>query len=71
MLIGIDLGTTNSLAACYRDGEVQIIVNRLGKKITPSIVSIVENDHVLVGETAKEYGILHPERTASRPKSST
>ena len=65
MLIGIDLGTTNSLAACYRDGEVQIIVNRLGKKITPSIVSIDENDHVLVGETAKEYGILHPERTAS------
>ncbi|MBQ6334694.1 MAG: molecular chaperone HscC [Erysipelotrichaceae bacterium] len=65
MLIGIDLGTTNSLAACFRDGKVEIIVNRLGKKITPSIVSIDENDHILVGETAREYGILHPERTAS------
>ncbi len=65
MLIGIDLGTTNSLVACYRDGKPQIIVNRLGKKITPSIVSIDENDHVLVGETAKEYGILHPDRTAA------
>ena len=65
MLIGIDLGTTNSLVACYRDGKSQIIVNRLGKKITPSIVSIDENDHVLVGETAKEYGILHPDRTAA------
>ena len=65
MLIGIDLGTTNSLAACFKDGKVQIIANRLGKKITPSIVSIDENDHILVGETAKEYGILYPERTAS------
>jgi len=65
MLIGIDLGTTNSLVACYKDGKPQIIVNRLGKKITPSIVSIDENDHVLVGETAKEYGILHPDRTAA------
>ena len=33
MLIGIDLGTTNSLAACFKDGKVQIIANRLGKKI--------------------------------------
>ena len=65
MKIGIDLGTTNSLAACYRNGKVEIILNRLGKKITPSIVSIDENDHILVGETAKEYGILHPERTAA------
>ncbi|MBQ2509629.1 MAG: Hsp70 family protein, partial [Erysipelotrichaceae bacterium] len=34
MLIGIDLGTTNSLAACYRNGRTEIITNRLGKKIT-------------------------------------
>ena len=65
MLIGIDLGTTNSLAACYRNGKTEIIVNRLGKKITPSIVSIDDNGHILVGETAREYGILHPERSAS------
>ncbi|MBO4358925.1 MAG: molecular chaperone HscC [Erysipelotrichaceae bacterium] len=65
MLIGIDLGTTNSSAACFIDGRVQIIPNRLGRKLTPSIVSIDDSDHVMVGETAREYGILHPERTAS------
>lgn len=65
MLIGIDLGTTNSLAACYRNGKTEIITNRLGKKITPSIVSIDDSDHILVGETAREYGVLHPDRTAS------
>ncbi len=64
MLIGIDLGTTNSLAACFRNGKVEIIPNRLGKKLTPSIVSVDENSQVLIGETAREYGYLHPDRTA-------
>ena len=65
MLIGIDLGTTNSLVACYRDGKSEVITNRLGKYITPSIVSLDDSGHVLVGETAREYGILHPDRSAS------
>ncbi len=65
MLIGIDLGTTNSLVACYKDGKARIIPNRLGKKMTPSIVSVDEKNTILVGETAREYGILYPERTAS------
>ena len=65
MLIGIDLGTTNSLVACFKDGKAQIIPNRLGKKMTPSVVSVDDEDRVLVGETAREYGFLHPERTAS------
>ncbi len=64
MLIGIDLGTTNSLAACYRNGQAELIPNRLGKYLTPSVVSIDEDDTLLVGESAKEYGILHPLRTA-------
>ena len=64
MLIGIDLGTTNSLAAVFKDGKAQIIPNRLGKELTPSVVAVDEEGTVLVGETAKEYGILHPVNAA-------
>lgn len=64
MLVGIDLGTTNSLIACYKDGKAEIIPNRLGKTLTPSIVAIDENKNTLVGELAREYGYNHPERTA-------
>ena len=53
MIIGIDLGTTNSLAAYYTDQGPKIIPNRLGKNLTPSVVSIDENDQIYVGETAK------------------
>lgn len=63
-MIGIDLGTTNSLAACFRNGKAEIIPNRLGKNLTPSVVSVDENGTVYVGETAKERGMLHPLETA-------
>ncbi|MBR5502584.1 MAG: molecular chaperone HscC [Oscillospiraceae bacterium] len=65
MLIGIDLGTTNSLVACYKDGAATVIPNRLGAKLTPSVVSVDEDGTVYVGETAKERGMLHPLQTAS------
>ena len=64
MIIGIDLGTTNSLAAYYAEDGAKIIPNRLGKHLTPSIVSVDEENHILVGETAREYGLLHPQRMA-------
>lgn len=64
MIIGIDLGTTNSLAACFEDGKAVMIPNRLGKHLTPSIVAFDEEGSVLVGETAREYGFLHPKRKA-------
>lgn len=64
MIIGIDLGTTNSLVACFRDGNAEIIPNRLGKHLTPSVVSVDEEGTVYVGEIAKERGILHPLETA-------
>lgn len=64
MLIGIDLGTTNSLVAVYRDGKAEIIKNRLGKELTPSVVSVDEDGKVMVGEVAREYGLLHPLNTA-------
>ena len=70
MLVGIDLGTTNSLIACFRDGKAELIPNRLGKFMTPSVVSVDENGTLLVGETAKEYGILHPLNTAKAFKRS-
>lgn len=60
MLIGIDLGTTNSLAA-YFDGETaRIIPNRLGSHLTPSVVSVDDEGTVYVGETAKERKLLYP-----------
>lgn len=64
MMIGIDLGTTNSLAACFRDGKAEIIPNRLGKHLTPSVVSVDADGTVYVGETAKERSSLHPLETA-------
>lgn len=64
MIIGIDLGTTNSLVAYFEDGKAHIIPNRLGKNLTPSIVCLDTNNTILVGETAKEYGYMHPESMA-------
>ena len=64
MMIGIDLGTTNSLAACFRNGAAEIIPNRLGKHLTPSVVSVDADGTVYVGETAKERGELRPLETA-------
>lgn len=64
MIIGIDLGTTNSLVACFRNGKPEIIPNRLGKHLTPSVVSVSEDGTVYIGETAKERGILYPLETA-------
>ena len=65
MLIGIDLGTTNSLVACFRNGEVEIIPNRLGENLTPSVVSVDSKGTVYVGQSAKERAMLHPLESAS------
>lgn len=65
MIIGIDLGTTNSLAAYFTEDGPKIIPNRLGKNMTPSVVSIDEEEQIFVGDTAKERQILHPESSAS------
>lgn len=67
-IIGIDLGTTNSLAVCYKDGKAEIIKNSLGDKYTPSVVSIDDNGEILVGKIAKERLISHPDATASEFK---
>ena len=63
-LIGIDLGTTNSLVCVYKKGENILIPNQLGKYKTPSVVSLTERG-LVVGETAKNNLILSPENTVA------
>lgn len=65
MILGIDLGTTNSLAAVFRDGDVTVIPNRLGSLLTPSVVSIDPAGTVYVGETALERKSIDPANTVS------
>jgi molecular chaperone HscC len=64
-IIGIDLGTTNSLACVYRDGKAELIPNELGEYKTSSAVSVLEDGTVLVGAAAKERLVSHPESTAA------
>ena len=67
-IIGIDLGTTNSLVAYWSEGKAKIIPNVLGKNLTPSVISIDDKDGILVGEVAKERLITHPELTVANFK---
>ncbi len=62
-IIGIDLGTTNSLAAVYRNGTVELIPNSLGEYLTPSVVSFGENGEVFAGNIAKQMLVTKPECT--------
>lgn len=65
MIIGIDLGTTNSLVGYYTPEGAKLVPNRLGKNLTPSVVSIDEDGQIFVGETAKERMLLYPDSAAS------
>ena len=67
-IIGIDLGTTNSLACIWKNGSPLIIKNSLGNTITPSVVGVDDNNNIIVGEVAKERLISHPGKTASEFK---
>ena len=64
-IIGIDLGTTNSLVTCFKDGEPVVIPNVFGEYLTPSVVSVDENGEVFVGNIAKERLLTHPQLTVS------
>ncbi len=65
MIIGIDLGTTNSLACVYKDGKAQLIPNSLGSYLTPSVVSFEGTGEVIVGAVAKERLVTNPADTAA------
>ncbi len=63
LIVGIDLGTTNSEIAVYRDGRPQVQADAGGRLILPSVVGLDQDDGLLVGEAASNQYILHPERT--------
>lgn len=65
MIIGIDLGTTNSAAAVWRDGQAVLIPNRLGHLLTPSAVSVGADGEIITGLAARERMASHPEVTAT------
>lgn len=65
MIVGIDLGTTNSAIGLWRDGRAELIPNSLGSVLTPSAVSIGEGGEILVGLAARERQVSHPSRTAT------
>jgi molecular chaperone HscC len=65
MIVGIDLGTTNSLVAVWRNGAAELVPNALGSVLTPSAVAIAEDGTVLVGEAARERLSVQPDRAAA------
>ena len=68
MIVGIDLGTTNSLVGVYQDGQVKLIPNAFGDFLTPSVVALDDNDEVIVGKAAKERLVTHPDKTVAQFK---
>ena len=67
-VIGIDLGTTNSVVATVRDGMPKVIPNRSGHPLTPSIVAVAKNGKRLVGALAKRQAITNAEHTVHAAK---
>src|SRR5690349_24589205 len=62
-IIGIDLGTTNSVVAIMEGKEPKVIVNEEGDRITPSVVAWDDQGEVLVGQIAKRQSITNPDGT--------
>ncbi len=64
-LIGIDLGTTNSLCSIFFDGQHHLIENAHGSVVTPSVVGVLEDGRVIVGAAAKQLRVTQPDRCVS------
>ena len=62
-VIGIDLGTTNSVVAVMEGGEAAVVVNQEGARTTPSVVGITKDGERLVGQVAKRQAVTNPEHT--------
>jgi molecular chaperone DnaK len=67
-VIGIDLGTTNSVVAVMEAGEPAVLVNQEGSRITPSVVAFTKDGERLVGQVAKRQAVTNPENTISSIK---
>lgn len=63
IIIGIDLGTTNSCVSIFENGQAKVIENNEGVRTTPSVVAYLKNDQKLVGSTAKNQRISNPKNT--------
>ncbi|HFL8824255.1 MAG TPA: molecular chaperone DnaK [Candidatus Azoamicus sp. OHIO1] len=63
IIIGIDLGTTNSCVAVFENGQTRVIENEEGMRTTPSVVAYTKNNQKLVGTSAKNQRVSNPERT--------
>jgi molecular chaperone HscC len=65
LIVGIDLGTTNSLCASFRDGKPELVPNPHGDVLTPSVVGVLPSGEVIVGAAAKELAVRYPERSVA------
>ena len=62
-IIGIDLGTTNSVVAVMEGGEPTVVTNPEGSRVTPSVIAVTKNGERLVGQVAKRQAVTNPENT--------
>src|SRR5438094_8661724 len=62
-IIGIDLGTTNSVVAVMEGDQPKVLINAQGSRITPSVVGFTDKGEVLVGQTAKHQQVTNPKNT--------
>src|SRR6476659_6820553 len=62
-IIGIDLGTTNSVVSVMEGGEPKVLVNEEGARTTPSVVAYTKDGERLVGQIAKRQAVTNPENT--------
>jgi molecular chaperone DnaK len=67
-VIGIDLGTTNSVVAVVEGGDPTVIANQEGSRLTPSVVAFTKEGETLVGQVAKRQAITNPDNTVSSIK---
>src|SRR3954465_7348348 len=67
-IIGIDLGTTNSVVAVMEGKEAKVIPNQEGNRLTPSVVAFTDKGDVLVGDLARRQAITNPTKTISSIK---
>src|SRR3954463_8051589 len=67
-VIGIDLGTTNSVVAVIENGQPKVIPNAEGQMKTPSVIAFMEDGQIVIGEMARRQAATQPERTISSVK---
>ncbi|GAB1484403.1 hypothetical protein MASR2M78_32210 [Treponema sp.] len=68
MILGIDLGTTNSSAAFFDGRDITLIPNDRGSRTTPSVIALSENAEILVGESARNQAVLNSAHTIRNAK---